>query len=657
MNNLTLDAARRRAGSRRSSAERRARRAGRHDGCHQRHRLRRAGQGLAGAQVQVINRTTGARAGAHPRRRPLLRRRRSKSADRTPSASAASASRRGTATTCCVSLGQNIRVDFDLTHAGRAARRRTDRRPRRRAPIISRRTRASATTITDSAIARLPTLNRNFTDFVGAHAADLDEGPGQLGRRPEQPLQRHPDRRLGRERSVRSRLDGSAGRTGERQADVARGGEGVPGAAVAVRRAPGQLHRLPRQRRDEERLERIPRSGTYGDAQREARAQRRVPAQRAVHADAGRLLDRRPDHPATSCSSPSLRSSSSRRRRRRGPYIGQPSTLTPTPPVDAAARRQLREHPDRRSTASPIRAPAVVTNDDNPLANMFARFDFVNLPFNSRLVARYNYVNAQQDVFSRERHAPQPRRTTATTSSRRHEQRARAAVLELRERRLERVAGRLHDDPRQARHADQRAVRRRSRARRIRHGGTGQLSAGTENSSQGNELDQDILELTDNYHDPVAVAPLHDRHEEQVLQGAQPVRAELARQLHVRHARFARATTRRARRRSASSSTTPTARRASTRAHSASTPRTNGRRANNLNLTMGLRSTCRASRRRPDLNHDHLRTRSAINTTNVPKNVMQWSPRVGFNWDVTGDRSTSSAAAPASSSASRRTCG
>ena len=30
-------------------------------------------------------------------------------------------------------------------------------------------------------------------------------------------------------------------------------------------------------------------------------------------------------------------------------------------------------------------------------------------------------------------------------------------------------------------------------------GGTGQLSAGTENSSQGNELDQDIFELSDNF--------------------------------------------------------------------------------------------------------------------------------------------------------------
>src|SRR5262249_40400411 len=29
--------------------------------------------------------------------------------------------------------------------------------------------------------------------------------------------------------------------------------------------------------------------------------------------------------------------------------------------------------------------------------------------------------------------------------------------------------------------------------------GTGRVSAGTENSSQGNELDQDVLELTDNY--------------------------------------------------------------------------------------------------------------------------------------------------------------
>src|ERR1041384_2065957 len=39
--------------------------------------------------------------------------------------------------------------------------------------------------------------------------------------------------------------------------------------------------------------------------------------------------------------------------------------------------------------------------NENPLANMFARFDLVNLPHNSRLVTRYNYVDAQQDIFSR----------------------------------------------------------------------------------------------------------------------------------------------------------------------------------------------------------------------------------------------------------------
>ncbi|HEX3866800.1 MAG TPA: hypothetical protein VHV78_08615, partial [Gemmatimonadaceae bacterium] len=38
------------------------------------------------------------------------------------------------------------------------------------------------------------------------------------------------------------------------------------------------------------------------------------------------------------------------------------------------------------------------------------------------------------------------------------------------------------------------------------------------------------------------------------------------------------------------------------------------------------------------LNTSILNSSLAINTTQVPHNVMQWSPRIGFNWDVTGDQ-------------------
>jgi hypothetical protein len=40
---------------------------------------------------------------------------------------------------------------------------------------------------------------------------------------------------------------------------------------------------------------------------------------------------------------------------------------------------------------------------------------------------------------------------------------------------------------------------------------------------------------------------------------------------------------------------------------------------------------------KPGLNPDVLST-LGISTTDVPKNVKQWSPRFGFNWDVTGDQ-------------------
>ena len=39
----------------------------------------------------------------------------------------------------------------------------------------------------------------------------------------------------------------------------------------------------------------------------------------------------------------------------------------------------------------------------------------------------------------------------------------------------------------------------------------------------------------------------------------------------------------------------------------------------------------------PPTNQDILRTKG-INTGVVPRNVKQWGPRIGFNWDVTSDQ-------------------
>ena len=80
-----------------------------------------------------------------------------------------------------------------------------------------------------------------------------------------------------------------------------------------------------------------------------------------------------------------------------GPYIGQPSNVTTKPPVIAGRGRQLRQHP--QDEVRFLRSWQCGTLEhENPAKNVFARLDLINLPANSRLVARYNYAGANQDI-------------------------------------------------------------------------------------------------------------------------------------------------------------------------------------------------------------------------------------------------------------------
>jgi len=57
----------------------------------------------------------------------------------------------------------------------------------------------------------------------------------------------------------------------------------------------------------------------------------------------------------------------------------------------------------------------------------------------------------------------------------------------------------------------------------------------------------------------------------------------------------------------------------------------------NLNIIAGVRLDVPGLTDSPSLNPNIQKTLN-INTTDVPKNVMQLAPRIGFNWDVTGDQ-------------------
>ncbi len=89
----------------------------------------------------------------------------------------------------------------------------------------------------------MPLQGRNFTDLIQTQPA----GGRHLRGGAEQPLQQPPDRRRRQQRRLRPGRGRVPGRPGAGAADPGRGGEGVPGARGAVRRAPGQLYRRARE--------------------------------------------------------------------------------------------------------------------------------------------------------------------------------------------------------------------------------------------------------------------------------------------------------------------------------------------------------------------------------------------------------------------------
>lgn len=138
----------------------------------------------------------------------------------------------------------------------------------------------------------------------------------------------------------------------------------------------------------------------------------------------------------------------------------------------------------------------------NPLTNLFVRFD-IALPWNSTLVLRDNYAHAAQDVFSRgalgssatpafpltswlyqfnsAKNAPVAQLRTNFNNGSYNE--AIAAYTRIRDSRA--TPGTLQP------------------AISVFQPNTANFEAGTENSSQANQLDQDIFELTDNYTMPI----------------------------------------------------------------------------------------------------------------------------------------------------------
>jgi hypothetical protein len=316
-----------------------------------------------------------------------------------------------------------------------------------------------------------------------------------------------------------------------------------------------------------------------------------------------------------------------------GPYIGQPAAQTPKPPAtQAAVDSFVNILTSKYGFANP--GTTGLIKNENPLANMFARFDLVNLPHSSRLVTRYNYVDAQQDVFSRSN-----TRLNLSNNGYNFRSVTNSGLAQLFSDFGHGISNELLTGYTTIR--DKRITPINAPfvvVSRVTNpsGGTGQVSAGTENSSQGNELDQDVFELSDNVTIPVA----SHRFTIGTKNTWYKVR-NLFSQNSLGNFTFGTLD-------SLINNTPSTAtlgiKLDNTDGAARFHARTLGVYAedewqarDNLNIIAGLRLDVPGLTDSPSINPNIQKTLN-INTTEVPHNVMQLAPRIGFNWDVTGDQ-------------------
>ena len=275
-----------------------------------------------------------------------------------------------------------------------------------------------------------------------------------------------------------------------------------------------------------------------------------------------------------------------------------------------------------------------LVNNLNPLANIFARID-INLPFNSQLVMRHNYGHAENDVFSRSnasfklsdnsyffnstKQAPAMQLRTLFGNGAFNE--VMVGYTQIRDRRTPRVK------------SPQLTVLANAAV-------TVNLVAGSERFSHGNELDQDIFEVTENFTMPMGSHRVTVGTQNQFqkfrnlfaqstlgvweFQSLDSLRNGLARQYIVGvplaggvpggdgAVRF----------------------KSAIYSAYAQDEWTFSQR---LNLTAGLRVDVPVFNDKPPENTAFATAYGGRKTSEIPSGNPQYSPRFGFNWDATGD--------------------
>ncbi len=321
-----------------------------------------------------------------------------------------------------LTLSQNLTLDFRLERqtiilSTVSVTTETD-------PILSPDRTGAATVISDSALRRLPSLDRTFTDFVILSPEVSDAGPGLSGGGVNNRLNNIQIDGASENDLFGLGDTGQPGGQARGKVDRARVRARVSGAARAVRRAAGQLRRRPRQRGHARRARTsctAPRS-----SRREARGSRGTSITFATRSTANGSSASR--SAARSCGSRPLL---------RGSRV--PAAVTSRLPVRISVRRRsriLRRPPTSIGSSTLLggygidAGSAGPARNANPLRNIFARLDIAP-SVNNRLVSALQ-LRTRRGRRAGARPDAAPPNVECARVHVREGQRGRAAVHELR---------------------------------------------------------------------------------------------------------------------------------------------------------------------------------------------------------------------------------
>lgn len=520
-----------------------------------------------------------------------------------------------------VSLGQLTRVDFQLKpQATQLTGVTVTAETQGASSIISPTHTGVVSTVTDSALRRLPSLNRNFTDFVALTPQVSTTGPGLSGGGTNN-------------RYNNVQIDGAT------EADIfGLGSTGQPGGQAngksigieAVKEY--QVLLAPYDVRQGyfagATINAVTKSGTnelHGSAFGTTRN-----ASLARHGDQAPWVNKY-DKSQYGFSlggpiikdkvlffvSPEWQQNSTPAA---GPYVGSSDARVTSSDIEAV-RSGMQKYGITPGTGALI-------NNQNPLTNTFARLD-VSLPWNTQLVLHYNYGFAQQDIFGRS-----PTGFQLSDNGYKFTSKKNGTVAQLRTLFGNGAFNELFANYTGIR--DRRAPNSRFPQVSVQNVGAGLYTVvgGAERFSQGNELDQDIVEVTDNVTLPVGAHRFTIGTQNQFTRfrnlftqasygvwqfgSVDSLNLGLPNQYIV-------------------GVPSPGGAAVKFRGNLYSLYAEDEWTATNrLNVTYGLRADVPVFVNKPATNAEVLQDYGR-NTADIPSGNVEWSPRVGFNYDATGD--------------------